>query len=191
MSSPTPKPDRPDEDPLRPHTFDGIAEFDKKLPNWWLLTFYGAIVFSIGYWFYYTQSGLATPDPVLIDQHMAKVEAAKLAAASSLDDASFWQMSRNATFIEGGKATFMANCASCHLASLRGKEESPTAVGPSLADTKWIHGGAPLDINKTINEGVLAKGMPAWGPILGQKRITEVVAFILSHHREGEPTQKE
>jgi cytochrome c oxidase cbb3-type subunit 3 len=35
---------------------------------------------------------------------------------------------------------------------------------------------------KVVNEGVLTKGMPAWGPILGPKKVSEVLAFILSHH---------
>ncbi|MDX2187222.1 MAG: cbb3-type cytochrome c oxidase N-terminal domain-containing protein [Opitutaceae bacterium] len=185
MSS-SPKKPVPPEDPLRPHTFDGISEYDKRLPNWWLLTFYGTIVFSIVYWFYYAQSGMPKTDQQKLDEHMASVQAAKLAAIATLDDASLWQMSRNTTFVEAGKETFLTNCASCHLASLRGKDESPTAIGPNLADTKWIHGGRPLDLNKVINEGVLEKGMPAWGPILGQKRVSEAIAFILSHHKEGE-----
>ncbi|WP_404420255.1 cbb3-type cytochrome c oxidase N-terminal domain-containing protein [Nibricoccus sp. IMCC34717] len=188
MSS-DPKKPAPAEDPLRPHTFDGIAEYDKRLPNWWLLTFYGAIVFSIVYWFYYAQSGIPKTDQQEIDEHMAAVQAAKLAAVASLDDSSLWQMSRSAKFVDAGRETFVTNCASCHLPSLRGKDESPTAIGPNLVDTKWIHGGRPLDINKTINEGVLVKGMPAWGPILGQNRVSEVVAYILSHHKEGEPVE--
>ena len=31
------------------------------------------------------------------------------------------------------------------------------------------------------------KGMPTWGPVLGPKRIAEAVAYVLSHHHEGEP----
>jgi cytochrome c oxidase cbb3-type subunit III len=29
--------------------------------------------------------------------------------------------------------------------------------------------------------------MPTWGPVLGQKRIIEAVAYVLSYHHEGEP----
>jgi hypothetical protein len=29
--------------------------------------------------------------------------------------------------------------------------------------------------------------MPTWGPVLGARRISEVVAYVLSYHHEGEP----
>jgi cytochrome c oxidase cbb3-type subunit 3 len=39
-----------------------------------------------------------------------------------------------------------------------------------------------MNLVKVVTEGVQAKGMPTWGPNLGPKKISEVVAFILSHH---------
>lgn len=184
---PTPRP--PAEDPLRPHAYDGIREFDKRLPNWWLFTLYATIVFWFGYWSYYEWWGEGLSGPSSVAAAMARIEADKLAsvAATRLDDATLWRMSRNPVFVESGRATFNSICASCHLPSLRGKNESPAAVGPDLTDQIWIHGGRPTEIIATVTGGVPSKGMPTWGPVFGQKRITEVVAYILSHHKEGEP----
>ena len=43
-----------------------------------------------------------------------------------------------------------------------------------------------MDAFKTVNEGVLAKGMPAWGAMLGKQKMSEVVAYIFSFHKQGE-----
>lgn len=174
------------EESVRPHVYDGIQEYDKRLPNWWLYTLYLTIVFWIGYWGYYEWFRAGESNVQAIASAMAKIESDRLSTAQ-VDDASLWQMSRNANFVQAGKAVFDTNCAACHLASLRGKSESVAAIGPDLTDTTWIHGGKPAEILDLINKGVLTKGMPTWGPVLGPKKISEVTAYILSKHREGEP----
>jgi len=171
------------EDSIREHSYDGIQEYNKRLPNWWLFTLYGSIVFSFFYWFYYHQTGVGTFDKEILAEKLIAIEEVKEANRDqSLDDAGLWAMSANAEIIASGKTTFEANCVACHLASLRGKEESPAAIGPSLVDDEWLHGGNPTEVMGTIVNGVPNKGMLAWGRILGEKRISEVAAYILSHH---------
>jgi len=178
------------EEPIRPHVFDGIQEYDKKLPNWWLYSLYLTILFWVGYWGYYEWFHIGQSGEEVVAAAMSKIESDRLASAK-LDDASLWKMSQNPAFVEAGKTIFDANCAACHLASLRGKSESIAAIGPDLTDTKWLHGGKPIEVYDLIMKGVLAKGMPTWGPVLGPKKITEVTAYVLSKHKEGEPVLTE
>lgn len=174
----------PDQEPVRPHTFDGIQEYDKRLPNWWLFTLYGAIVFSLVYWLYFHQSQVGISDHERLTLEMERIQAERLRSSlGAIDDPRLWEMSRNTEIVSAGRQVFLQNCTPCHLASLRGKSENPTAVGPNLVDEDWIHGGAPSAIRNTITRGVLEKGMPAWGPMLGDKKIIEVLAFVLSHHQ--------
>jgi cytochrome c oxidase cbb3-type subunit 3 len=188
MNSAPPPPPDPEGPKLRDHVYDGIQEYDQRLPNWWLYTLYGAIVFWLVYWFVQVIALVAPTDGAQIDAAMARLNAVKL--ASSLDvtnDGLFWDMSRNPVFVDAGKQTYQSLCVPCHLPSLKGKAENPGAVGPNLVDQAWIHGGTPREIYHTVATGVLAKGMPAWEPVLGQKKAAEVVAFILAHHEPGEP----
>lgn len=178
-------PSKPDisEEPLRPHSYDGIQEFDKRLPNWWLFTLYGAIVFAIVYWMYYQTSKVGMSQRDVFEVRMQAVQEARLAnSLGKLDDAELWKMSRDPKFVDAGKAAFQTNCVACHLASMKGKSENPTAIGPNLIDDEWIHGGTPSQVRTTITNGVLEKGMPSWGPVLGDRTIVDLVAYVMSHH---------
>ncbi|MBL9215649.1 MAG: c-type cytochrome [Opitutaceae bacterium] len=190
-----PVPPSPPEDPgikVRPHTYDGIQEYDQRLPNWWLYTLYGTIAFAVIYWFAWQIARIIPSDGESVDAALARVAAAKMAGSIDVtDNTKFWEMSRNPVFVDAGAKTYSSLCSACHLASLRGKSENPAAVGPDLTDTAWIHGGLPAEVYATAAKGVLVKGMPAWEPVLGQKKTAEVVAFILSHHRPDEAATAE
>lgn len=182
----TPPSNQPEgEDALRPHAFDGIHEYDKRLPNWWLATFYATVIFWVGFWFYYERAHLGPSNTERLEKQMAAIEAAKLASAPTIDDVSLWKMSRNPVFVDAGRATFNTTCASCHTDKLTG------GIGPNLVDQLWIHGGQPTAIYNTVTQGVLVKGMPSWGPVLGPKKVSEAVAYILSYHHEGESIEKQ
>jgi cytochrome c oxidase cbb3-type subunit III len=180
MSTPT----DPNEDPLRPHIYDGIQEYDKRLPNWWLWTLYGAIIYSIGYWAYYHAYGIGADAGATLELQMAKNAEAAARASGVINDETLWKFSHDPAMLSAGKVTFETTCASCHKPDLTGLS------GPNLVDNQWIHGGMPMDVVKVIDAGVLAKGMPAWGPLLGKEKITQVTAYIMSFHKQGEEIVK-
>ncbi len=160
---------------LLEHDYDGIQEFDQKLPNWWLFTLYGAIVFTVIYWVVRHQWMGDMFDYQKLETELAMVEDARLEETLAiLNDDTLRSFSENADWVAAGNATFQQNCAACHKPDLTG------LVGPSLIDDEWIHGGNPTDIFNTITNGVTEKGMQAWESQLGPKKIAEVVAFVLS-----------
>jgi cytochrome c oxidase cbb3-type subunit III len=165
----------PDEDELRAHVFDGIQEYDKKLPNWWLMTLYGAIVFSIGYWFYFHIFEVGNMPEQKLAQ--AQARAAAFAAAGGgggFTDEKLIAMSLDSGLVASGKTAFGTSCAACHGAGAEG------GIGPNLIDGEWIHGGLPTQILQSIQEGIPARGMPGWRSMLGETRSAEVAAFIIS-----------
>ena len=177
----TPEPSAPTTVTLREHSFDGIQEYDQRLPRWWLLTLYGAMVFAAGYWAYYQAYDLGiSPEQALRDR-MEENTALAARRSGVIDDNLLWKMSLEPATLASGRTTFETTCAACHKPDMTG------LIGPNLVDREWIHGGSPMEVVKTITEGVLAKGMPAWGPLLGKQKIAEITAYIFSHHQPGEP----
>jgi len=180
MSSIKKKPLKRGEVYLKEHTYDGIQEYDQRLPNWWLFTFYGAIIFSVIYWFVRDQThdmDLAVKD---LEAELSRIETIKLAAIDTINDEVLWTMSRNAGFVEKGKETFGVHCAVCHGENLQG------GIGLNLVDNEWKWGSNPTDIFGIVLDGSPDKtsGMQAWKSSLGPAKISEVVAYILSHHEQ-------
>lgn len=172
----------PDDPEVRPHTYDGIQEFDNKLPNWWLWTFYIAVIATFLYWFYYYNSSTLQTDAERVETTLQSMEALKLAALGDLSGEALWQMSRNASFVEAGKGVYTGagGCIACHGPALQG------GIGLSLVDNEWRWGNNAMSVYTMIAEGSPDKstGMQAWMSLLGPERVKQVTAFILSHHTE-------
>jgi len=154
------------------HVYDDIEEADNNLPTWWLLTFYGAVVFGLVYWFYYHEYSIGQLPPETYAAEMAAAEAER----SIVTDESLDALAADPGAVTAGQEIFMAQCFACHDAKGQGRE----GLGPNLTDKYWVHGGAPTDIHATVTNGVAAKGMPPWTPILGEQGVNNVVAYILT-----------
>lgn len=162
-------------DTVLDHDFDGIQEYDNRLPNWWLWILWATIVFSVGYWLVFHTYGLAKLPIAAYDQEMDNA-GATLADSSlrGLTTADLEAMAGDPAKLSAGKDVYVKNCQVCHLAEGQG------LVGPNLTDDYWVHGGDALSIHNTVVRGVLDKGMAAWGRQLGPDRVDAVVAYLLT-----------
>lgn len=168
--------DRYVHDTIKEHEFDGIQEFDNKLPNWWLWTLYGAIVFALVYWIVFhtleirplPREDFATEMQVAQEAQLARAEAA------GLSNETFDMMVAVADRVAAGREVFVKHCVACHLDDGRG------LVGPNLTDGVWIHGCEPMQMYKIVADGIAAKGMPAWLNQLGPTRVQTVVAYVMT-----------
>lgn len=173
----------PKQDQVLGHDYDGIQEYDNRLPNWWLFTLYGAIVFAVVYWFTLHTWRIAPLSNEQYQGEMARAAEAQLArmAGQEITNESLLLMAQIPATVERGHAVFDQFCVTCHNPDASGK------VGPNLTDGYWLHGGQPLQILNTVTHGVPDKGMAAWGNQLGPVRVQDVVSFVLTVKNTNRP----
>ncbi|MBM3269743.1 MAG: c-type cytochrome [Candidatus Sericytochromatia bacterium] len=161
----------------RPHSADGIEEYDNPLPRWWVWLFYGTILFSVGYWICYpTIPGLGGA----LGWSQLKVYAREVAAVpkpAAAGAGSAEKLLADPAALAAGRDVYRRACASCHGPDGKG------LIGPSLVDEAWVRGtGEVADILDLVNTGT-SKGMPGWKGQLPPADIERVAAFVhgLSH----------
>lgn len=187
--------------PTTGHEWDGIREYDKPMPRWWLWTFYATIVWAIGYTIAFPAWPMmltATPGVLsfstrgVLQQELDNAEAAnavidaELAAADLPKVAETPELQQYA--VSKGAAVFRTWCAQCHGSGAQG------AVGfPSLLDDDWLWGGSVEDIDFTVTHGIRNEvdsdarfsQMPAFGEMLSAEEIDQVVNHVMG--LSGEP----
>ena len=157
---------------------DGIEEYDNPLPDWWVGLFVITIIWGIGYavnYHFIEQT----------NQFKRYDEEMKMAALQWPESDKPQELSYDADTLAAGEEIFVQQCVSCHNEGGVGG-----GIGPSLVDAEWVHGFEPENIRDTITHGVAAKGMPAWGAILGPDKVAKVAAYVVKLDRE-EPVMAE
>jgi cytochrome c oxidase cbb3-type subunit III len=166
VSNPTEK------DRLIDHSYDGIQEYDNPMPAWWVFTFWVTIVFSIFYYINPFNFGRGKGWDAEYAADMAEFRALHPANTGGAGAAQLMAVVARTSEVAEGRKVYAAKCAACHAADGGG------IIGPNLTDNAWLHGGTIDSIYLTINNGVLAKGMPAWGKLLKGDELEEVVAYV-------------
>lgn len=178
------------------HTWDGIKEYNKPLPKWWLWTFYITIIWGIGYTIAYPAwPGLKDSTAGMLGystrgEVAAEIEAfeeanapmndklASVELASIGDDAELYGYA-----VSSGAAVFRTWCAQCHGSGAAGAKGYP-----NLLDDAWLWGGTMEDIHLTISHGIRNEEdpdaryseMPKFGEILETAEIEQVVNFVMN-----------
>lgn len=90
----------------------------------------------------------------------------RLAPRGSSDAKNAWAVS------DGMRLYQWMNCVGCHANGGGG-------MGPPLMDARWLYGGEPGDIFRSIAQGRV-NGMPAYGGRLTEQQIWHLVAYVRS-----------
>jgi cytochrome c oxidase cbb3-type subunit 3 len=174
------KPLSEEKDLVMEHTFDGIAELDNPTPRWFMVLFYGTLIFSAAYLFHYEVFGTGMDQD---QEYLAEIEQAARDKEAFLSDPknaksavneNNIEQSKDEVIIKSGAALFVNRCTPCH------GEHGEGIVGPNLTDEYWLHGGTVKDVFKVIKYGVPEKGMVAWEKSLSAQQIADLTNYVLS-----------
>jgi len=180
------------------HEWDGIKELNTPLPRWWLWTFYGTIVWALGYTIAYpawplissaTSGVLGYSSRANLDADVASAKVAqgdfvsKIEATPVAEIVADEELARFAR--AGGRSAFKVYCSQCHGTGAEG-----AAGYPNLNDDEWIWGGTVDQIYATITHGVRSTAdadthfneMPRFGidGMLTPEQISAVAAQVAS-----------
>ncbi len=171
------------------HEFDGIRELANN-PPWWLTFIF---IFTIMWGYVYFAKYHIYKDAPLQEEEYAQEMAALVAEeeVTTLADASGPIVEVDMTIplvdeagLAKGAKIFSSNCVVCHLAQGQG------SIGPNLTDDYWLHGGSFGDIQKTITNGVVEKGMISWKTQLSAVQIHQVASYVTTLHGTNPPNPK-
>lgn len=149
------------------------------------------VVIAVALW-RITQPG-AAPGPMLASAYNGMVSAERLmrvpvtgiypgGTSQGLDPNMQNPLANDPDAVARGEKDFDTfNCSGCHMARGGG------GMGPALSNDRWIYRDSPANIYLDIAQGRSA-GMPAFGAMLPDRTIWELVAYIQNISAKPAPT---
>jgi len=183
--------------PTTGHDWDGIREYDRPTPSWWLWVFWACILWAVAYWVLmpawplvgdYTRGLLGYSQRQVVANDVAKARDAQAGYVTRIAAAPLDAVRTDPDLLEfalaAGRSAFAVNCSQCHGQGAQG------APGfPNLNDDDWLWGGSLEEIHRTIRFGVRSghaetheSQMPAFfkDQLLDAKQVDDVAEFVLS-----------
>jgi cytochrome c oxidase cbb3-type subunit 3 len=172
------------------HVWDGdLRELNNPLPRWWLWLFIITVAFGGVYLALYP--GLGSNSGTLGWTSRAEHDAAaranserveKMLSAYAARDVG--DLAHDAAALNVGRNLFLNNCATCH-----GSDGGGAPGFPNLTDQDWLWGGTAETVVSSISHG-RAGVMPAWGPVLGETGVEDMLAYLYSLQGRALPAGK-
>lgn len=160
------------------HVWDGdLREYNNPLPKWWLWLFYLTVAFGLLYLALYPGLGnfggaKGWTQAKQYEEEKAAIEAKAQVVLGPLAALPVPELVTNEQAMATAHNLFQQNCAQCH-----GSDGGGARGFPNLANADWQWGSDADSVVATIANGRLAV-MPPWGPVLQQKGVDEVVAYV-------------
>jgi cytochrome c oxidase cbb3-type subunit 3 len=161
------------------HVWDtDLREYNNPLPKWWLWLFYITIAFGLLYLALYPGLGnfagtKGWSQAKQYEEEKAAVEAKAQAILGPLAALPVADLVNNEQAMQTARNLYLQNCSQCH-----GSDGGGARGFPNLANADWQWGSDADSIVATIAAGRIAQGMMAWGPVLGEQGVDEVVAYL-------------
>ncbi len=159
------------------HTWDGLTEYNKPLPRWWLNLFYATIAFAFAYLVLFPGLGSfagtkqwTSSDELATEQQAANAK--RDAALARYAQRPVAELVHDESALALGRGVFANHCAACHGSDARGARGYP-----NLTDADWLWGGEPERVLETVLDGRNA-AMPALGGVLGDDGVAETAVYV-------------
>ena len=172
------------------HEYDGIRELDNKMPRWWLILFFGSIVYAAVYMIGYHVTEWW---PLQDEEYQIEMAAAQSSMPSdphaAIDLDALMPLTAESD-LAAGEVIFHKICATCHGKLAEG------LVGPNMTDMFWIHGDTTSnairvkDLYQVMLTGVIKKGMISYKDQLSPIEMQEVIGYIFSLQGTNPPNPK-
>lgn len=160
------------------HIWDeDIVELNTPLPKWWFYMFVGSLIWGCVYLFLYPGLGsyqglLGWSQTKQFDEEMQAAEEKYGPLYKQFQNTDIVELSKNEAALKIGERLYASYCTTCHGSDARGARGYP-----NLRDDDWLYGGEPDAIKTTIMDGRTA-AMPAWGAMLGEEKLFDVVSYV-------------
>lgn len=168
---------RPEENELTSHNYDGIQEYDNPIPGWWHLIFLGSVIFSVCYVVVFHMTPLIPSREVRLERRIAAAEEVQFGKLRQLpmDEIKLQTIMGNEQWLSSGKSIFAGTCAVCHGQEAQGIE----GLGYNLTDDKYVNIKDMMDIVGMIQNGSENKKMPPQ-TTLNPNEVAMVAAYVAS-----------